>query len=104
MVVVDLRGAVERQVDPVKVPGALVMSPDEVELRHLEIPRDRELILYCNCPREAAAASVALQLRQRGLTRVRPLAGGLEGWRARGYPLEAIAPPLPAAAVALARG
>jgi 3-mercaptopyruvate sulfurtransferase SseA len=31
---------------------------------------------------------VALLLRRRGIERVRPLAGGLEGWRARGYPLE----------------
>jgi len=32
---------------------------------------------------------VALLLRNRGITRVRPLAGGLEAWRERGYPLEA---------------
>ena len=104
VVVVDLRGAVERQLDAVKVPGALEMSADEVAQRYTEIPRDRDLILYCNCPREAAAASVALQLRQRGLTRVRPLAGGLDGWRARGYPVEAIVPPAGVAAVAVARG
>jgi rhodanese-related sulfurtransferase len=30
---------------------------------------------------------VALLLRQKGITRVRPLAGGLAGWRERGYPL-----------------
>jgi 3-mercaptopyruvate sulfurtransferase SseA len=30
---------------------------------------------------------VALLLRRRGITRIRPLAGGLDGWRERGYPL-----------------
>jgi len=104
VMVVDLRGSVERQVDAVKLPGALQMSPDEVERRHAEIPRDRDLVLYCNCPSEAAAASVALLLKQRGLTRVRPLEGGLDGWRARGYPLEAIQPPSEPAPAAVAQG
>jgi 3-mercaptopyruvate sulfurtransferase SseA len=31
---------------------------------------------------------VALMLRRRGITRVRPLAGGLAAWREKGYPLE----------------
>jgi 3-mercaptopyruvate sulfurtransferase SseA len=31
---------------------------------------------------------VALLLREREITRVRPLAGGLEGWKQRGFPVE----------------
>jgi rhodanese-related sulfurtransferase len=31
---------------------------------------------------------VALILKRRGITRVRPLLGGLEAWRAAGLPLE----------------
>jgi rhodanese-related sulfurtransferase len=31
---------------------------------------------------------VALLLKRRGITRIRPLAGGLEGWRESGLPLE----------------
>lgn len=30
---------------------------------------------------------MALALRKMGVVRVRPLAGGLEGWRERGYPV-----------------
>jgi membrane protein DedA with SNARE-associated domain/rhodanese-related sulfurtransferase len=90
VVVVDLRHPVELQMDGTKVAGAVQMTPDEVERRHEEIPRDRDLVLYCSCPSEAAAASVALMLRQRGLTRVRPLLGGIDAWRARGYPVEAV--------------
>jgi rhodanese-related sulfurtransferase len=33
---------------------------------------------------------VALLLKRKGVTRIRPLAGGLEGWRERGFPLERI--------------
>jgi len=31
---------------------------------------------------------VALLLRKKGITRIRPLQGGLDAWRERGYPLE----------------
>jgi 3-mercaptopyruvate sulfurtransferase SseA len=31
---------------------------------------------------------VALMLKRRGITRVRPLAGGLAGWKEKGFPLE----------------
>jgi hypothetical protein len=38
---------------------------------------------------------VALQLRRRGITRVRPLAGGLEAWIAAGFAAVAITPGAP---------
>jgi 3-mercaptopyruvate sulfurtransferase SseA len=34
---------------------------------------------------------VALQLRRAGIKKVRPLAGGFEGWRKLGLPLEPLA-------------
>jgi rhodanese-related sulfurtransferase len=34
---------------------------------------------------------VALLLGRSGITRIRPLAGGIEGWRERGLPLERLA-------------
>jgi hypothetical protein len=36
---------------------------------------------------------VALDLAKRGVTRVRPLAGGFPEWRKRDFPVEAIAVP-----------
>ena len=36
---------------------------------------------------------MALQLRKAGIRHVRPLEGGLEAWRASGYPVEALVPP-----------
>jgi membrane protein DedA with SNARE-associated domain len=47
VVVVDLRNALERGEDAAAVPGAIVLSPDELDERHHEIPRDRDVILYC---------------------------------------------------------
>jgi membrane protein DedA with SNARE-associated domain len=46
-VILDLRHELEFAGDPRSIPGALRMSPDELERRHAEIPRDREVVLYC---------------------------------------------------------
>jgi 3-mercaptopyruvate sulfurtransferase SseA len=35
---------------------------------------------------------VALLLRKQGVKRIRPLEGGLDGWREAGYELQAVAP------------
>lgn len=45
--IVDLRHALDVLPDPRVIPGAVRMRPDEVAARHEEIPRDREIILYC---------------------------------------------------------
>ena len=86
--VADMRHPLEFENDRVKVRGAIRLLPEEVERRHQEIPRDRDVVVYCNCPNEATSAGVALQLRRLGITRVRPLAGGFDAWRALGFPLE----------------
>jgi rhodanese-related sulfurtransferase len=45
-------------------------------------------VVYCACPNEVSAARVALKLRKAGFTKVRPLLGGIEAWRAAGFTLE----------------
>lgn len=45
--VVDLRHSMEFEAEPAMVPGAIHLLPDELDARHGEIPRDREVVLYC---------------------------------------------------------
>lgn len=47
LVLVDLRDSREVLQDGAVLPGALQLSPEELETRHGEIPRDRDVILYC---------------------------------------------------------
>jgi membrane protein DedA with SNARE-associated domain len=47
IVVVDLRHRIDFEAEPEAIPGALHVPPEEFDARHQEIPRDRELILYC---------------------------------------------------------
>jgi membrane protein DedA with SNARE-associated domain len=86
--ILDLRPLAELGEDPSLIRGALHMSMDEVERRQQEIPRDRDIILYCSCPNEVSSARVALRLHRRGILRVRPLQGGIDAWRERKYPTE----------------
>ena len=86
--VVDLRSSVDLEQNPTVIAGAVHLYPKDVENRHHEIPRDRDVVLYCSCPNEATAARIALLLRKRGITRVRPLLGGIDAWRERQYPLQ----------------
>jgi membrane protein DedA with SNARE-associated domain/rhodanese-related sulfurtransferase len=85
--IVDLRHPLDYLPDPRVLPGAVRIGPSEIA-RHAErIPRDRDVILYCTCPSEESSAKVALQLHRLGITRVRPLRGGFDGWKHAGYPL-----------------
>jgi membrane protein DedA with SNARE-associated domain/rhodanese-related sulfurtransferase len=86
--VVDLRHRLEFLVNPRTVSTAVRISPDELPLRHAEIPRDREVVLYCTCPSEATSAKVAMELKKIGISKVRPLAGGLKAWEDQGYPMD----------------
>lgn len=45
--IVDLRHSMEFEADPLTIPGALRMDPTELEARQKEIPRDRDIVLYC---------------------------------------------------------
>lgn len=86
--IVDLRHMLEFVVDPRTVPTAVRISPDELPARNAEIPRDRDIILYCTCPSEATSAKVAMDLKKIGISKVRPLQGGLKAWQDEGYPMD----------------
>jgi len=45
--IVDLRHPLELVPDPFTLPGAVHFSPDAITSRHHEIPRDRDVVLFC---------------------------------------------------------
>ena len=90
--IVDLRHPLDYLPDPRTLPGAVLLTPDKLVLQSDEIPRDRDVVLFCTCPSEATAAKMALTIRKLGIYRVRPLRGGFDEWKRLGYPLVEIAP------------
>lgn len=88
--IVDLRHPLDVLASPQVVPGALRIAPDDLVKSSALIPRGRDIVLYCTCPSEETSAKVAMELRRMGIRRVRPLRGGLQGWKDAGYPLETV--------------
>ncbi len=89
---IDVRQRLAIEAEP-GIPNALHISLDELAHRHGELPRSRDLVLYCRCPADAASAQAALLLQRKGFSRVWPLAGGLDAWRVveqRAQPVELV--------------
>jgi len=91
-VILDVQGCVfHRAAHGAAIPGAIRIDGRRLgQYKDTSIPDDwrgRDVVLYCSCPNEITSARVALLLRQKGVQRVRPLAGGLQGWCAQRSPV-----------------
>jgi rhodanese-related sulfurtransferase len=89
------------------VPGALNIPFDQVAQRHAEVPKDKDVVLYCRSGRRAGIAAEALAAQ--GYTRLQHLEGDMPAWIEQGRPVEkpepgACAVETPAAADASAPG
>jgi len=47
LAIIDTRSALDAKRVPFLIPGAIRIDADEIDRRHAELPRDREIILYC---------------------------------------------------------
>jgi rhodanese-related sulfurtransferase len=72
----------------VVIPGARRLAPDDVIANPSLIPRDRESIVYCTCPSDETSQAILQRALALGFEQVKFLRGGLEGWKARGFPVE----------------
>ena len=84
LVVVDVRTVEEYRRG--HIPGARSLSLDEPGERFRQLPRNEPIVLYCSCP-ESEVGPAYQFLRYSGYRDVHVLAGGLEAWLARGYPV-----------------
>jgi membrane protein DedA with SNARE-associated domain/rhodanese-related sulfurtransferase len=100
-VVVDVRSKMSRDQDGRCIPGARVMTIDEVVQRLEHFPRDCDVVFYCACPNEASAAVAAQKLIDRGYLRVHALLGGIDAWALAGYEIEDRAAAAPIGPMAL---
>ncbi len=87
-IVLDVRSRTHRELDRRRIPGARGVELEDLERTLADVPRGREVVVYCACPNEVTAVKVAMLLRDRGFERVRPLAGGIDAWVAAGREIE----------------
>jgi len=86
--IVDLRGpSLYAQADKT-IKGAVHTKVRRVVHRLREVPRDREVVTYCECPADQAAIIGARSLLANGFKRVRVLKGGWNAWLQAGGQLK----------------
>jgi membrane protein DedA with SNARE-associated domain/rhodanese-related sulfurtransferase len=78
--ILDVRAAASVEADGRVIPGAVTVTLKDLPVLASAWPREREVVVYCNCPNEASAALAAQRLLAQGFRRARPLAGGLDAW------------------------
>lgn len=69
-----------------RVPGAKNVPVRELEARLAEVPRDREVVVYCHSGGRARLAGNLL--RERGYPNVREMTGSMMAWEAQQLPVE----------------
>jgi rhodanese-related sulfurtransferase len=84
----DVRLPLDLLADSEIIPGAVRLSPKEVLENPLLIPKDKDSVVYCTCPSEKTGRTILHRALAMGFLRIKFLKGGLEGWKAMGYPVE----------------
>jgi membrane protein DedA with SNARE-associated domain/rhodanese-related sulfurtransferase len=79
-----------------RIAGSSRLEPNALADQLSLLPRDREIVLYCTCLREATAVRVARALAEKGIPSA-VIEGGLTAWKKASLPLE----PVPADEVVL---
>jgi len=82
LMLVDVRSAESRTRS-----GWIEGSINVRDVSELKVDRENAIVVYCDCPNDASAAVIAGKLKSMGFKHVRPLAGGISGWRAQGFPV-----------------
>jgi len=85
IVVLDIRDEISAKASPVILPKARWIPYRVLAERLAELPMDKPIIVYCDCPEDQGAIAMVDLLRHHGISRARPLRGGLEGWIAKGF-------------------
>jgi membrane protein DedA with SNARE-associated domain/rhodanese-related sulfurtransferase len=87
-VIIDALAPASRQREGM-IPGAIPVEVLRLDSGPATLPAEAEVIIYCACPNEAAAARIAQQLIRMGCLRVRPLTGGIFAWKDAGFEVDA---------------
>ena len=90
IVVLDIRNEINARAEPSAIPGAQWVPYSTLTRSPVDIPLDKSIIVYCDCPKDQASIEISLRLRKAGANRVRPLLKGLEGWKDMGFSTESL--------------
>jgi len=84
----DVRQPLDLLGHAVIIPGAQWLAPEEVQANPSLLPRERDVIVYCTCPSDETSRTVLRRALGLGISRIKFLKGGLDGWKKSGFPVE----------------
>jgi rhodanese-related sulfurtransferase len=88
VLVFDVRQPLDLLAHSEIIPGSVRIEPKEALENGNRLPKDKDAVIYCTCPGEKTSRSILHKVLAMNFTRVKMLRGGLEGWKAKGYPVE----------------
>jgi rhodanese-related sulfurtransferase len=83
LLLIDIRTPAE--VAAGAIPGAMELPMHLIPLRLSELPKDRDLVLYCRSG--ARSYQACAYLLDQGFGRARNLRGGIVAWARHGFPI-----------------
>jgi rhodanese-related sulfurtransferase len=88
VLVYDVRQPLDLLAESEIIPGARRLAPKEVIDNPSLIPKDKDTVVYCTCPSDETSRSILQRALALSFVRIKFLKGGLEAWKAKGYPVE----------------
>jgi rhodanese-related sulfurtransferase len=85
----DVRQPLDFLAHPEIIVGATRIAPKDIAEQTVSFSRDQNSVIYCTGSDHETSNMVLGKARALNFTRVKLLKGGLEAWKAKGYPVEA---------------
>ena len=91
--VIDVRGSEAYAAASSTIKGAIHFKVRKLKARLAypplkDLPKDREIVTYCSCPKDQSSIAAAQILQASGFKRVRVLQGGWQEWLKANGPVE----------------
>jgi len=93
VVIIDVRSSEGYAASTTTIKGAIHFKLRKLKYRLSypplkDVPKDREIVTYCACPKDQASIAAAKILQEGGFKRVRVLQGGWTEWQRANGPVE----------------
>ena len=93
LTIIDVRGSESYASATTTIKGAIHFKVRKLKSRLAypplsNVPKDREIVTYCACPKDEASIQAAQILQASGFKRVRVLQGGWQEWLRANGPVE----------------
>jgi len=93
VMIIDVRGSESYAAATHTIKGAIHFKTRKLQARLAysplkDLPKDREIVTYCSCPKDESSIAAAQILQAGGFKRVRVLQGGWQEWLRVNGPVE----------------